>query len=83
MRAIYETTPEQTIHFDSVIVSSTGDVCYFAKTTDARQTSELVLASFAHDSTGVQFGLEFADVNGQCDGLGSRDLTAFAEGVNK
>ena|SRR2546430_1459597 len=75
--------PEQTIHFDSVIVSSTGDVCYFAKTTDARQTSELVFAFFAHDATGVQFGLEFADVNGQCDGLGSRDLTAFAEGVNK
>jgi len=32
LRAIHETTPEQTIHFDSVIVSSTGDVCYFAKT---------------------------------------------------
>ena len=45
--------------------------------------SEWAYAFFAHDAKGVQFGLEFVDVNGQCDGPGSRDLTAFAERVNK
>ena len=81
LRTVYETTPEQTIHFNSVIASSDGDICYFARTTDARQAPELVFGFFAHDAKDVQFGLEFADVNGQCDGPGSRDLTAFVEDV--
>jgi len=36
------------------------------KTWDARQSPDLAYAFFAHDAKGVQFGLEFADVNGQC-----------------
>lgn len=62
-----------------MIASSAGDICYFARTTDARQTPGLVFEFFAHDAKDAQFGLEFADVNGQCDGPGSRDLTVFAE----
>lgn len=80
LRGVYETTPEQTIHFDSVIASSDGDVCYFARTTDARQTSELVFAFFEHGAKGVRYSLEFSDVQGVCDGPGSRDFTVFVDG---
>jgi hypothetical protein len=83
LRDIYEATPEQKLHFDSVVVSHDGDVCYFMRDLGARQAPDLAYAFFDHDSDRVRYGLELPDINGQCDGPGSRDLTAFAEGVNK
>ena len=79
LRDIYEATSEQGFRFDSVVASRDGDVCYFVRTWDARQSPELVYAFFEHDAERVRFGLEFADVNGQCDGPGSRDLSVFVE----
>ncbi len=83
LRDIYEATPEQKLRFESVVASRDGDVCYFMQTWDARQSPDLAYAFFEHDAERVRYGLELRDVNGQCDGPGSRDLTAFAEGVNK
>lgn len=79
LRAVYETTPEQTIHFSSVVANNDGDICYLGKTTDARHTSELVFAFFEHGAKGVRYNLELTDVQGVCDAPGSHDLTAFVE----
>jgi len=46
---------------------------------DARQSPDLAYAFFEQGAAAVRFGLELRDVNGQCDGPGSRDLTAFVE----
>jgi hypothetical protein len=67
------------IFVDKVIASAKGGMDtsapVFMQTWDVRQSLDLAYAFFAHDTKGVRFGLEFADVNGQCDGPGSRDLT--------
>ena len=62
LRDIYEATPEQKLRFDSVVASRDGDVCYFMRTWDARQSPELAYAFFDHDAERVRYGLEFADV---------------------
>jgi hypothetical protein len=79
LRDIYEATPEQHLRFDSVVASRDGDVCYFMQTWDARQSPDLVYAFFDHDSDRVRYGLEFREIAGQCDGPGSRDLSALAQ----
>ncbi len=79
LRDIYEATPEQKLRFESVVASRDGDVCYFVRTWDARQSPELAHAFFEHDAERVRYGLELRDVNGQCDGPGSRDLSVFVE----
>ena len=79
LRDIYEATPEQKLRFDSVVASRDGDICYFMRTWDARQSPELAYAFFDHDAERVRYGLELRDVNGQCDGPGSRDFSAFVE----
>ncbi len=79
LRDIYEATPEQQLRFESVVASRDGDLCYFMRTWDARQSPELAYAFFDHDAERVRYGLELRDVNGQCDGAGSRDLSAFVE----
>jgi hypothetical protein len=53
------------------------------ETWDARLSPDLAFAFLEHDAARVRYGLEFREITGQCDGPGSRDLTAFAEGVNK
>ena len=79
LRDIYVRTPGQGLRFDSIVVSRDGDVCYFMRTWDARQSPDLAYAIFEPDAERVRFGLDFRDVNGRCDGPGSRDLTAFVE----
>src|SRR5205085_1726548 len=74
LRDIYVRTPEQGLRFDSIVVSRDGDICFFMQTWDARQSPDLAYAIFEPDAERVRFGLDFRDVNGQCDGAGSRDL---------
>jgi hypothetical protein len=46
---------------------------------DARQSPELAYEFFEHDAERVHYGLKFAEVNGHCDGPGSRDRSALVE----
>jgi hypothetical protein len=79
LREIYVTTPEQHLRFDSAVASRDGDICFFMQASDARQSPELVYAFFDHEEERVRYGLEWRDIVTQCDGPGSRDLTAFVE----
>ena len=80
LRDIYEGTPSQHLAFQSVVVSRDGDVCYFMRAQDARGSS-LAYAFFDPDEDRVRYGLEFREINGQCDGKGSIDLTSSVVGI--
>jgi hypothetical protein len=80
LRDIYVITPSQRLRFESVVASRDDDVCYFLRAQDARGSS-LAYAFFDPDEDRVRYGLEFREINGQCDGKGSIDLTASVVGI--
>lgn len=75
MRYFYELTPAQTIHFESVVASRDGDICYVAESLDARRSPEMVFAFFERGAKDIRYNLSFTEFQSlDCGGPGSRDL---------